>query len=84
MHEFFTEEILGQSSEYVLSTYQKLLGPIKYRELQNFLLFKISKLKANDFDFFHKLVSNTVSDTGLEQQLRFYFELFTEFGIEMT
>lgn len=63
IREFFLEEIIGQSSEHILMIYSKLFENITNREVKNFLMYKITKFKANDFDFFRKLVGFTVSDT---------------------
>lgn len=79
IRQFFLEEVIGQSSEHILMIYSKLFENISNREVKNFLMFKITKFKANDFDFFRKLVGYTVSVTTFEQKLEFFFELANDF-----
>ena len=83
LRDFFQEEIIGQSTEHILRIYQKLFKDIEYPELQNVLLFKITKFKANDFLFFQKLVGHTVAKTTLEQKLEYLFDIFSDFSGEM-
>jgi len=55
------------------------------KELFNFMLYKVTKLKANDFDFFLKLISNLIEDKqSLAERLMFLFDLFSDFGMEMS
>ena len=82
-NEFFEEEILGQSSEQVLRVYEKLLKNIKYTELRNLLIHKITQFKANNLEFFQCLVSNIVTKTTFEKKLEFLFDIFSNFQEEM-
>jgi hypothetical protein len=79
IREFFLEEIIGQSNEHILNIYSKLFENIVNLEVKNFLMFKITKFKANDFDFFQKLVGYTISETTKKQKLEFFFELVNDF-----
>lgn len=47
-------------------------------------MYKITKFKANDFEFFMKIVGNTVTSTTVRQKLQFFFEMATDFGELMT
>ena len=61
IREFFVEEILGQSADQVIRIYQKLFQDIKFPDIKNFLLDKITQFKANDFDFFSKIVGFAIT-----------------------
>ena len=43
------------------------------------MLYKVTKLKANDINFFTKLVAATVTNSTFEEKLSFFFDLFSEF-----
>lgn len=83
IREYFVDEILGQSSDYVLRVYQKLFQDIKHQEVRNFLLDKITQYKANDFDFFTKLVGYTVTGKDFKSILSFWFDLANNFKDKM-
>jgi hypothetical protein len=77
---FFRDEILGHSSAHILSVYTKLFSNIKYREFMIWMLYKVTKLRANDINFFTKLVAATVTNSTFEEKLSFFFDLFSEFS----
>jgi hypothetical protein len=51
-----------------------MFAAIQYTELQNYMLYKVTKFKANDYDFFLKLVSHVMVAKATQ---------FTEFQPQM-
>jgi hypothetical protein len=83
IREFFLEEIIGNSVEHIMMVYTKMFENVTNREIKTFLMFKITKFKANNYDFFLMMVCYTVSQTTFEQKLEFFFELCNDFNEEM-
>lgn len=83
IREFFVEEILGQSADQVIRNYQKLFQDIKYEEIKSFLIDKITQFKANDFDFFSKMVGFAITKQEIESVLEFWFDLANNFQDNM-
>ena len=52
---------------------------IKYTELRNLLIHKITQFKANNLEFFQCLVSNIVTKTTFEKKLELLFDIFSNF-----
>ena len=80
---FYDEEILGQSSTQAILAYKKLLGEISNQEFYHFLITKITQFKANDFEFFQRLVGIAIATSTGKQKLDFLFDLFSDFEERM-
>lgn len=66
VNKFFDEEIRGKDASIVLEIYKEFFRDIVDENFKQILIEKITRFKANDFEYFFQLVSICVKKTTFE------------------